>query len=92
LELLKKFLEANDLSGLHSKPVFRGVHLRNWVMDRRARYVKGLPQPEWLMRELEALPDWSWTPKADRQHLRRLSIDEEREDRRDRAGRHQENE
>lgn len=87
LKLLQKYLESRDLEDLSSRPTFRGVNLQNWVTAIRAKFTRLCNLPDWLELEMEKIPGWSWTPRADRQRLRRLTAEEERHDRRERSSR-----
>lgn len=66
LDALYRFLEKHDLSEVHLARNFDGVNLRDWVTGQRVHYREGRKQSEWLIRELEKIPGWSWSPRTER--------------------------
>lgn len=66
LSLLKQFVLDRDLSDLSQHRRVQGVDLYVWVTTLRHTYRNGRLPPDWLLRELERLPGWSWSPREDR--------------------------
>ena len=72
LELVKEFVAKHGCERINSKVKYRKFHLGPWVEARRTAYRRGT-LPEWLKRELESLPGWTWHPKEDLQR-RKLKL------------------
>ena len=66
------YLEEYSNSSVPQGLTFDGVPLGNWVARQRRDYAKGSLAPE-RQQELEAVPTWSWDPRAD-EWERRFSL------------------
>jgi hypothetical protein len=64
--LLRSFVELHGIAKLNPKVVVApGVRIGAWAQNCRYRQ-RNDRMPNWLARELEAIPGWSWDPIGDR--------------------------
>jgi hypothetical protein len=72
LALLKEYVAEHSWEELAPGTRFREFNLGNWCQGRRAAYRAG-KLAEWLQRELEAIPGWSWqgSPRSERRRAQR---------------------
>ena len=69
---LRHYVEQYGTASVPQRLTFDGVPLGNWVARQRRDYTKGSVTPE-RQQELEAVPTWSWDPRAD-EWERRFSL------------------
>jgi hypothetical protein len=62
--IVKRFVGANGIKAVRQQTVVDGFHIRHWLNMRRMDYHRG-KLPDWLVKELESLPGWSWHPVED---------------------------
>lgn len=72
LGLLREYVEHNGWIGLRAGKTYRGVNLFSWIHNRRTEYKTGEIR-DFLIRELEAIPGWSWDPWRD--HMKKVADD-----------------
>lgn len=65
VQILRRFVAEHGMERLRRGTRVGGFHLGHWVTVRRTEYRRG-ELPTWLVKELEAIPGWTWDPIATR--------------------------
>lgn len=63
LEALRDFVGRHGWEALRAHTVAHGLPIGEWFYGIRDRRKNGV-LPEWLRRELESIPGWSWKPRT----------------------------
>jgi hypothetical protein len=61
LDVLRKYVAEHGWERVTRRTLADGFHLGHWVSVRRTDYKRGILS-DYLIRELEAIPGWTWDP------------------------------
>lgn len=65
LGILKRFVAQHGWESVTRRTLVDGFHLGHWVSVRRTDYKRGILSED-MVRQLEAIPGWTWDPVATR--------------------------